>query len=197
MNNWFDIIVLATLLIVFVQGYRKGLIMMAIELGIVIIATIFGGTLAQKILPILESVTSMSPKWANVISYILAFVAIASVLSLIGKVVQKLFKVINLNFLNRIGGGILSMGISMIILSIVVNLILILDTNNSIITPKIASSSFFYEGVQAVVPAATPYLKFDLIEEIIPDDYIKQREQINNGNIDSSYQKRYFDVDSI
>ena len=89
------------------------------------------------------------------------------------------------------------MGISMIILSIVVNLILILDTNNSIITPKIASSSFFYEGVQAVVPAATPYLKFDLIEEIIPDDYIKQREQINNGNIDSSYQKRYFDVDSI
>lgn len=197
MNNWFDIVILGILLLVFIQGYRKGLIMMAIELAIVILATIFGGTLANRILPKIEHLTNMSQQWANVTSYIIAFVAIAFVLSIIGKVVQKLFNAINLNFLNRIGGGILSMGISMIILSIVVNLILVLDKNNSIITPEMTSKSFFYEGVQAVVPSVTPYLEFDIIEEIIPNNNSTPLEYINRGVIDSSYQKRYFSTDSI
>lgn len=197
MSNWFDIVVLGILLLVFIQGYRKGLIMMAIELAIVILATIFGGTLANMILPKVESLTNMSQQWANVVSYIVAFLTIAFVLSMIGKVVQKLFNVINLNFLNRIGGGILSMGISMIVLSIIVNLILVLDKNKSIITPEIASKSFFYEGVQAVVPSVTPYLEFDIIEEIIPNNDSATLDYINRGVIDSAYQKRYFSTDSI
>lgn len=195
MNNWFDIVILGTLLLVFIQGYRKGLIIMAIELTIVILATIFGGTLANKILPKVEYLTNMSQQWANVVSYIVAFVAIALVLSMIGKIVQKLFSIINLNFLNRIGGGVLSMGISMIILSIIVNLILVLDKNRSIITPEIASKSFFFEGVQAVVPSVTPYLEFDIIDKIIPNNNSIPIEYINRGVIDSTYQKRYFSTD--
>lgn len=197
MNNWFDIAVLVLLLIVFIKGFQKGLIRMAIELGIVIFSTIFGGKLAERILPTVESLTNLSSQWASVTSYIISFVAIAIALSIVGQVIQKVIRVINLNFINRIGGGIISMGIAMIILSIVLNLILVLDKDQQIMTPATTSSSFFYEGVLSVVPATTPYLKFDLIEGVIPEEYIEQFDKINNGIIDSAYQKRYFSTDSI
>ena len=205
MLNWFDLIVLILLLIAFVNGYRKGLVMMLAGLATVILAAIFGGKLAVRILPELQKLFDMSPQLANVLSYVAAFLAIAVVLGLVAALVQKIFETVNLNFVNRLLGSVVSVATTTIVLSILLNLVLMLDSGERMIKPDVKEKSFFYERIQAVVPAIVPYLDKKMWEEFVPEKYRKQIESYDGeqlvpgtGNpVDSAFQRKYFETDSI
>ena len=205
MLNGFDLIILIFLLVAFVNGYRKGLVMMLVGLATVILAAVFAGKLAVTVLPYLQKTFDFSPQVTHVLSYVAAFLAIAAVVSLIGFLVQKVFESVNLNFINRILGGVVSMGITVVVLSILLNLILMLDGEEKIIKPDIKQKSFFYEKVRVAVPAIVPYLNKEVWEEFVPEKYRKQIENSGSINydtengqpIDSAFQKKYFETDSI
>jgi Uncharacterized membrane protein, required for colicin V production len=201
--NWFDLITAILLLIALVNGYRKGLIMQLVGLATLVLAAIFGGKLAGTILPELNRLIDLSPEAARVLSYILAFALIAVVLSLIGRLLQRFIDVVFLSFFNRVLGSVVAVGTMMLFLSIILNLVLMLDKNEGVIKRKIKEESFFFERVEAVVPAIVPYLNKALWNEYIPEKY---REEIENKSdsiyrslpgstpIDSAYQQRYFNV---
>ena len=205
MLNWFDLIILILLLIAFINGYRKGLVMMLAGLVTVILAAIFGGKLAVRILPELQKLFDMSQQLANVLSYVAAFLAIAVVLGLVAALVQKIFETVNLNFVNRLLGSVVSVATTTIVLSILLNLVLMLDSGERMIKPDVKEKSFFYERIQAVVPAIVPYLDKKMWEEFVPEKYRKQIESYDGeqlvpgtGNpIDSAFQRKYFETDSI
>ncbi len=205
MLNGFDLIILIFLLVAFVNGYRKGLVMMLVGLATVILAAVFAGKLAVTVLPYLPKTFDFSPQVTHVLSYVAAFLAIAAVVSLIGFLVQKVFESVNLNFINRILGGVVSMGTTVVVLSILLNLILMLDGEEKIIKPNIKQKSFFYEKVRVAVPAIVPYLNKEVWEEFVPEKYRKQIENSGSINydtengqpIDSAFQKKYFETDSI
>lgn len=205
MLNWFDLIILIFLLVAFINGYRKGLVTMLIGLATVILAAIFAGKLVPAVLPYLQKTFDFSPQVTHVLSYVIAFLAIAAVVSLIGFLVQKLFESVNLNFVNRMLGSVVSIGATVVVLSILLNLILMLDGKGKIIKPDIKQKSFFYEKVRVAVPAIVPYLKEEVWKEFVPEKYRKQIEDsggtnydMENGqSIDSAFQKKYFETDSI
>lgn len=205
MLNGFDLIILIFLLVAFVNGYRKGLVMMLVGLATVILAAVFAGKLAVTVLPYLQKTFDFSPQVTHVLSYVAAFLAIAAVVSLIGFLVQKVFESVNLNFINRILGGVVSMGTTVVVLSILLNLILMLDGEEKIIKPNIKQKSFFYEKVRVAVPAIVPYLNKEVWEEFVPEKYRKQIENSGSINydtengqpIDSAFQKKYFETHSI
>jgi len=205
MLNGFDLIILIFLLVAFVNGYRKGLVMMLVGLATVILAAVFAGKLAVTVLPYLQKTFDFSPQVTHVLSYVAAFLAIAAVVSLIGFLLQKVFESVNLNFINRILGGVVSMGTTVVVLSILLNLILMLDGEEKIIKPNIKQKSFFYEKVRVAVPAIVPYLNKEVWEEFVPEKYRKQIENSGSINydtengqpIDSAFQKKYFETDSI
>ena len=205
MLNGFDLIILIFLLVAFVNGYRKGLVMMLVGLATVILAAVFAGKLAVTVLPYLQKTFDFSPQVTHVLSYVAAFLAIAAVVSLIGFLVQKVFESVNLNFINRILGGVVSIGTTVVVLSILLNLMLMLDGEEKIVKPDIKQKSFFYEKVRVAVPAIVPYLNKEVWEEFVPEKYRKQIEDSNGSNydtengqpIDSAFQKKYFETDSI
>lgn len=205
MLNWFDIVILVFLLIAFINGYRKGLVTMLVGLATVILAAVFGGKLAARILPELQKLFDMSPQVANVLSYVAAFFLIAIVVSLAGKMVQKIFESVNLSFVNRLLGSVISLATTMVVCSILLNLVLMLDFDEKIIKPEVKKESFFYDRVRVVVPAIVPYLDKEIWEEYVPEKYRKQIESSGNTNdfsgngqaIDSTFQKKYFETDSI
>ena len=88
--NWFDFTVGIFLIIALFNGYRKGLVMQLVGLATIILAAIFGGRLAEIILPELNNLLDISPNIAHVLSYVFAFVAIAIVISLIGKIIHNI-----------------------------------------------------------------------------------------------------------
>jgi membrane protein required for colicin V production len=179
--------------------------MMLVGLATVILAAVFAGKLAVTVLPYLQKTFDFSPQVTHVLSYVAAFLAIAAVVSLIGFLVQKVFESVNLNFINRILGGVVSMGTTVVVLSILLNLILMLDGEEKIIKPNIKQKSFFYEKVRVAVPAIVPYLNKEMWEEFVPEKYRKQIENSGSINydtengqpIDSAFQKKYFETDSI
>ena len=199
MLNWFDLLVLIFLIVAFINGYRKGLVSMLVGLVTVALTAVFAGKLADTLLPHIQKMSGSSPQVATVLSYVAAFLAIGAVVSMIGFFVQKLFESVNLNFFNRILGSIVSIGTTVVVLSILLNLILMLDRKEKIIKPDIKQKSFFYERVRVAVPAIVPYLDKETWEEYVPEKY---REQIENNigagqPIDSAFQKKYFETDSI
>lgn len=200
MTNWFDIIILILLLIALINGYRKGLVMQLAGLITIILSAVFGGRVAQMILPELQNFfPDLSPNIATFISYVIAFVGIGLVISFVAKLVQGLFKAVNLNFINRVLGSVIALSSTMIILSLIVNLILMVDSREQIIKPNIKESSYFYEGVQAVIPAIVPYLNKESWEKYVPEEYRKKIEEnaIPPAKIDSAFQQKYFKTDTI
>ncbi len=202
--NWFDILVGILLLIAFINGYRKGLIMQLVGLATIILAAIFGGRLAEKILPDIHRLLEFSPNAARVLSFVLAFALIAIVLSLIGRLLQKFIDVVLLSFVNRLLGSVVAMATMMLFLSILLNLVLMLDRDETVIDRKTRQESFFFERVEAVIPAIIPYLNKEYWEEYIPRNYREEIERKSDSiyqslpegsQIDSAYQQRHFKVD--
>lgn len=200
--NWFDLVVLILMLIALVNGYRKGLIQQLVGLAIIILSAIFGGKLAAYILPELNRFLDLSPNLARVLSFLLAFAAIAIVISLIGNLIQKFVNVILLSFVNRLLGSFIAVGTLIFILSIILNLVLMLDKKENLISKEIKNESFFFERVEAVVPAVVPYLDKELWE-YIPENYREEIESKSDSifqntprgkEIDSIFQKEHFTV---
>ncbi|WP_294080395.1 CvpA family protein [Proteiniphilum sp. UBA5384] len=182
--NWFDLTVGILLLIAFINGYRKGLVIQLVGLATIILAAVFGSRFAKIILPELNRLIDLSPEVARVLSFILAFVAIAVGLSLIGRLLQRFIEAVFLSFINRLFGAIIAAGTMMVFLSIILNLVLILDSDKQVINRKIREEAFFFERVEAVVPAIIPYLNPQLRDDIVPEKY----------SIDSTYQQQHFSI---
>ncbi|MDD2314677.1 MAG: CvpA family protein [Proteiniphilum sp.] len=202
--NWFDVLVGMLLLIAFINGYRKGLIMQLVGLATIVLAAIFGGRIAERIFPEIIRLIDISPASAKVLAFVLAFALIAILLSLIGRLIQKFVDVVMLSFINRLLGSVISMGTMMFFLSILLNLILVLDKKEVVINRKTKQESFFFERVEAVVPAVIPYMNKELWEEYIPRPYIEELEKKSDSTyrdlpegalIDSVYQQKHFNVD--
>ncbi len=202
--NWFDLTTLILLLVALVKGYRKGFIMQLVGLTVIVLAAIFGGKLAETILPEINRFLDISSNLARVLSFLIAFGLIAVVISIIGRLIQKFVDVVFLSFFNRILGSVIAVGTMMVVLSIVLNLVLMLDKRENMISNEIRKESFFFERVETVVPAIVPYLDKEFWEEYVPENYRKEIEKKSDSllknipginNIDSTFQKRHFKVD--
>ena len=91
----------------------------------------------------------------------------------------------------------------MFFLSIILNIVLMLDKNENLIKKEIKEESFFFERVEAVVPAVVPYLDKDLWDKYIPENYREEIERKSDSifqntpdgkEIDSVFQKEHFNV---
>lgn len=202
--NWFDLVILIFLLIALLNGYRKGLIMQLVGLSIIIISAIFGGKLAVIILPELNRLLDISPNITRVLSFVLSFAAISIVISFVGRLLQGFTKVVFLGFVNRLMGSLVAAGTLMFILSIILNLVLMLDIDESLIKKEIKEESFFFERVEAVVPAVVPYLNKKFWEKYVPENFREKIESKSDSilhvmpkvnNIDSIFQQKHFIVD--
>lgn len=202
--NWFDITILILLLIVLVKGYRKGFVMQLVGLSVILLAAIFGGKLASIILPEINRLLDISANFARALSFLISFSLIAVTISLIGRLVEKFIDIVSLSFFNRVLGSIIAVGTMMVVLSIVLNLVLMLDKRDNIINSETRKESFFFERVETVIPTIVPYLNKEFWEEYVPENYRNEIENKRDSmlyntpgykNIDSTFQQQHFKVD--
>ena len=178
--NWFDIIVLLVLLGAFIRGMQKGLTMQLAGLVAIIIGAIFAGKTADIILPFLLKTVNISANIAAVVSYVLAFVIIVFGIKFIGKMLHSLFEVLHLSFLNKTLGAIVGVISASVVLSILVNLAVMLDPDEELVTKDLKRDTFFYSKLQMVVPTIVPYLKKEVWEKYIPEQFKLDGEENEN-----------------
>lgn len=165
--NYVDIIIAVVLVAFGVGGLRKGIITEAatlLGLGLGLYGAFhFSDFTADKLLQWVE----INPKYLNLISFIVTFFVVAILVNLLGRLVTKIVKSLNLGFIDKIGGFLFGIAKGVLICSLLVMLINVFRMNG-ILKEKTRQESLLYPWIEKTVPYV--YQGFDLVKEAMRDD---------------------------
>ena len=181
--NYFDIVLIFVLVWSFYTGFKKGMVYMLISLLSIIIGLYAAIHFSHLMTKSLHKWLQLEAEQLLIISYIITFVIVFVFIHLIGKVLDKFLEAIALGFVNRFAGGVFSVGIKIIVLSL---LFWLFDQGNqifSIIKEETLNESVLYHPVKDL----SPVILFNL--EKIKDSEtlkkIKEKEFKSDKKIDS------------
>ncbi len=154
-----DFIFAVMMIFALIKGYSKGLILALFS----IIAFIIGLAAALKLSAVvalyLKDSVSVGAKWLPFIAFALVFFAVALLVRLGARLIEKLLQVVLLGWLNRIGGIVFYVALYTIILSIFLFYAITLQ----MIKPDTIASSVTYSFIQPWAPKV-----MDNIGKVIP-----------------------------
>ncbi len=154
MNLW-DMIILATLVLGALAGWRSGLIRQALGLAGIVAGILIGVALMETVGRMLAPLFRMSEGIAPIVGFIAVFIGV-QVLAVVGSnVLGGVAASLRLTLLNRIGGGLVGAAKAAVIASL---FFLVLDQTGQPGQDARARSSL-YEPVALVIPALWEYLR--------------------------------------
>jgi len=167
--NWIDIVLGVLLLWSLIKGFRKGFI---IELAS-LLALILGIYGAIKFADITASYLSnnidLPADYTPLIAFALTFVVIVVAVHFLARVIQKLVKMVALNFVNRLAGAVFSLLKTVLILSFLLFFVDSIDQNIKVIPKETKDNSILYYPLSGIafkiIPAITNSEYFEILEE--------------------------------
>jgi membrane protein required for colicin V production len=151
--NTLDLILLVPIVLGFVFGLFKGLIKELASLAAIVLGIYGAKMLAPAMSTLLIQHFHFSTKTALPFAYLVLFAAIAIVLLLLAKTLDKIFDSIALSGLNKFLGGLFSALKYALIISVLLNVFDALDTKFTFIKPKTKMESIGYKPLLKFAPA--------------------------------------------
>lgn len=164
--NYLDIIIAITLFLFGFKGYRKGLIIEIVSLAAFVIgiwgAMHFSDFTASQ----LSEFSKINPKHINTVAFILTFILLVILVNLIGKLVTKFIRTMNLSFINKLGGFVFGAAKGVLLCSL-----LLMVLNNfqllGLVKDDVKQESLMYPYIEKTVPYI--YQGFDLVKDAVED----------------------------
>lgn len=157
--NILDIVLLVCLIPALIQGLRKGFIAQVVA----IISLVLGGWLAYKFSAV---VTEWLAQWLditgqalNIISFILIFAVVVTLLFLLGKILEASVKIILLGWLNKLLGLVFALFKYALVIGLLVILFDSINDKFNLVSRSYLDSSFMYSGLKSISYSVFPYLK--------------------------------------
>ena len=169
--NYLDIIIAIILLLFGFKGFRKGLIIEVVTL-VAFVVGIWGAMhFSDFTADHLKDVMEIDPKFLNTVAFVLTFVLLVILVNIIGWLLTKAVKAMNLGFFNRLGGAIIGLAKGLLLCSTFVLVI-----NNlqwfGVVKEEVRKESLLYPYVEKTVPYL--YKGFDLVKgyakEMMPEE---------------------------
>lgn len=104
---WIDVAGLIIILVFFIRGYMKGLIVAAFSVIAILLGVLCALKLSQSFAAWLLAHDYVSSPWAQVVSYIVLFIGVVLLVRLIGSMVEKAAEGLLLGTVNKLLGGLL------------------------------------------------------------------------------------------
>ena len=178
--NYLDIIIAIILFLFGWKGLRKGLIIEVVTLlafGVGIYGAMhFSDFTAAHLQDFME----IKPQYLNTVAFVLTFIILVVLVNLIGRLVSKRVKSMNLGFFDKLGGFLFG-----ILKGVLLCSVLLMVLNNfqllGVVKPKVKEESKLYPYIEQTVPYV--YHGFDLVKDyakdVLPDD---ESEEETEGN---------------
>ena len=178
--NYLDIIIAIILFLFGWKGLRKGLIIEVVTLlafGVGIYGAMhFSDFTAAHLQDFME----IKPQYLNTVAFVLTFIILVVLVNLIGRLVSKWVKSMNLGFFDKLGGFLFG-----ILKGVLLCSVLLMVLNNfqllGVVKPKVKEESKLYPYIEQTVPYV--YHGFDLVKDyakdVLPDD---EPEEETEGN---------------
>jgi membrane protein required for colicin V production len=150
--NTLDLIILIPIVLGFIFGLFKGLIKELASLAAIVLGIYGAKLLAPATSAFLIQKLAFSAKTALPISYLILFIAIAVILLIMAKMLDKLFDSIALGGLNKFLGGVFAALKYALVVSILLNVFDGLDSKFPILKTKTKAESIGYKPILKLAP---------------------------------------------
>ena len=163
--NYLDIIFGILFVWSIYRGYTKGFILQLATLAGLLLGIYGALKFSDFTAGLLAPRMNINEQTLSIISFALTFLIILIAVILIGKLIEKFNEAIELGFINKILGVILSMLKMAFIISVLLVLINKADAKYNFISNNTKEKSLLYKPLSNFAPILFPYLKFDKIKE--------------------------------
>ncbi|MBA3829712.1 MAG: CvpA family protein [Taibaiella sp.] len=154
-----DIIGILLVVVFFAKGSMKGIIVGVFSFVAIILGIVCALQLSSILATYLLRHGYITSGWAQVLSYVVLFIAVVYLVKLLAKLLQKAFKVVQLGWLDRILGGLMYAFIAAFLWSSA----LWIGNQMHLITPETIASSKTYKYAKPIAP-----IMFEYIGRFIP-----------------------------
>lgn len=141
-----DVAFLIALVFGFYMGFKRGIIKTLFSLVALIIAILASLKLSPLVIAAFEKALDIHPAINFLLGFVLTFIIAYFIIRIVGGRLEGAFKAINLNFINKIAGGILFSLLFVICFS---SLLWFLNKSD-LISDEAKESSFTYEQLEPV-----------------------------------------------
>ena len=150
--NYLDIFIACTLVFGFTRGYLKGLVMelssiIAVLLGVYGSIKFYDFTFTFVSYKFPQIIESVNENYLKIASFAFTFFLIIVLISIVGKALTKILKMVFLGFLNKILGGFFGVIKFTLILSICFVFFQNINSTLFLVDDSFADSSFFYNQI--------------------------------------------------
>lgn len=157
--HWIDIVILVLLAISAISGFMKGFILSIASMAGFILGIILSLSFAGSVKDILISITGSDAQYMYLAAFLICFATIVLLVYLLGKLLEKVIKIVELGFLNRFAGALLGIIKTLLFIAIFIHLINITDCEQQIVRPETRNSSAFFNPLAKIVPSLLPLIK--------------------------------------
>lgn len=162
--NILDIILLICFVPAIIQGLRKGFISQAISLISIILGVWASSRFSAIISEWIAQYMSASDQVLKIISFTLILIAVFIILGLIGKLLEGIFKLVTLGWVNRVLGLVFALAKAFIIVGILIMVFNSLNDTFELVKPSVMKDSVLYPYINQATNEIFPYIK-DLLKK--------------------------------
>jgi membrane protein required for colicin V production len=157
--NYIDLFLGIILILAAIQGFRKGFIVEAASLAALILGIWGAIKFSDWTADFISRKFNFHSEYLSIIAFILVFIGIVVLISMLGKVLDSVVKAVALGFLNRLAGIIFGVLKVAVILSIFLLLFDAVDENVHLLPAKQKAESKVYTPMKQLVPTLFPFIK--------------------------------------
>lgn len=154
-----DIILLICFIPALVQGVRKGFIAQAISIASIIIGIWASSRFTEVVSEWLGKYITVSDQVMKVVAFALIFIAVFLVLAAVGKLLEGMFKMVTLGWLNRLAGLVFALLKTSLILGILIMVFTSLNDTFGLVSEATLNESVLYPPFKEAAFKIFPYIK--------------------------------------
>lgn len=173
--NALDIIIILILLIAAIAGVRKGFIVQLFSIAAILLSAWLSYTSSSAFSQWLAAYIHAEGFWLNIISFLLIFIGIGLLFRLLGKLVESIFKLAMLGWLNRVLGAVFSAAKYALLIGLAIVLFNTANSRFAWVPEETLAESKMYVLMKSAAYGAFPYFQ----------DLLTGREAIKKENIRS------------
>jgi membrane protein required for colicin V production len=151
--NIVDIILILLLLWGGIAGFRNGFFREAASLLGIIIGIFLAIIAADVAGRVLAGMVSWNPLPIRIIAFLIAFALIALLMKAIGEALTRVFKIILLNFVNRLAGFVFGLLKVALLLSLLLFLLRLVNEHWTFLPESWLQGSFLFGRIEALAPS--------------------------------------------
>lgn len=176
--NFLDIIIAIPIVLLAISGYRKGLIKEVASLAALILGLYFAIYFSDVVAKYLIEYFDIGERYVFIVAFILTFIGVVVLVSLLGKALDKIASLAALGIINKLLGLFFGFLKGVILMSVLIMLFDMIDSKSNILKQETRDESILYDPVSKVAPLIWINIKNLDFDDPSWDDYKKKVQDV-------------------